>query len=70
MKRGNINGIIIVVTVSFILILLGSLFNIFSITGNVSECAKVPLKLFNCPEGYSLAPIYDSDGCIYKYQEC
>lgn len=68
MKRGQINNILIVVLSSFILILIGSIFNTFSLTGKASNCPKVPLTLFECPEGYSLVPNYNKEGCMYKYQ--
>lgn len=68
MKRGQINNILIVILASFILILVGAIFNMFSFTGKASICEKTPLKLFECPNGYSLVPNYNKGGCIYNYQ--
>lgn len=68
MKRGNINNILIVILISFVLILLGSIFNIFTMTGNMSKCPKTPLNLLRCSEGYSLVPNYNRENCIYAYQ--
>lgn len=69
MKRGQIHNLLIVLLISFVLILVGSIFNIFTITGNMSKCPKVPLSdLFRCPEGFSIVPNYNTNNCIYAYQ--
>ena len=69
MKKGQIHNLLIVLLISFTLILLGSIFNIFTMTGSISKCADAPLSdLLRCPEGYSLVPNYNAEKCIYKYQ--
>lgn len=68
MKRGQINNVLVVLLISFVLILLGAIFNIFTMTGNISKRANAPLNLLRCPDGYSVVPNYNTKGCMYKYQ--
>ena len=67
MKRGQIKTLSVIL-ISFIIILTGSIFNMFSLTGKTSECQKIGLNLYSCPEGYSVVPNYNKAGCLYNYQ--
>jgi len=70
MKKGQLNKILIMVLVCFVLILVGSFFDFFSFTGKIingENCEKKPVNII-CPEDQNIIPIFDKDGCVTDYQ--
>ena len=64
MERGDFINILSVIFILMLVLVIGNLFNLWSLEGAATKCKKVPIV--NCAKGMELSPIYKKD-CIVSY---
>ncbi len=64
MEKGDFVNILSVIFILMLVLVVGSLFNLWSFQGAATKCKNVPI--INCAIGMELSPIYKKD-CIVNY---